>query len=91
MKKKIVKNLPKKKPVKAAPVKAKKATVKKVKKVVKPALSKKPVIEKKLPRRVPISIRILVEDLEAIKIKAVKLGVPYQTYINILIHRDAVA
>jgi predicted DNA binding CopG/RHH family protein len=37
----------------------------------------------------PITIRVSTADIEAIKIKAEKFGVPYQTYINILIHREA--
>ncbi len=95
MKKKTVKNASKKivkhKVAKAAPVKVKKAAAKKVKKVVKPIISKKTAAVTKLPKRIPISIRMLVEDVETIKKKAEKLGVPYQTYINIIIHRDAVA
>lgn len=37
----------------------------------------------------PITIRLSVADLEAIKIKASKCGLPYQTYLNMLIHKDA--
>jgi predicted DNA binding CopG/RHH family protein len=37
----------------------------------------------------PITIRVSVHDIEAIKIKASKAGVPYQTYINMLIHKEA--
>ncbi|MFI4956289.1 MAG: CopG family antitoxin [Gammaproteobacteria bacterium] len=37
----------------------------------------------------PITIRLSVQDLEAIKIKASKCGLPYQTYLNMLIHKDA--
>ena len=40
-------------------------------------------------RKKQVSIRVAEKDLEAMKIKATKMGVPYQTYINILIHRDA--
>ena len=36
-----------------------------------------------------ITLRINDMDLEALKIKASKLGIPYQTYINMLIHKDA--
>ena len=36
-----------------------------------------------------ISIRVANNDLERIKANAYKLGVPYQTYINMLIHKDA--
>jgi len=35
-----------------------------------------------------ITIRLSEYDLEAIKVKASKLGIPYQTYINIIIHKD---
>lgn len=40
-------------------------------------------------RKKAITLRVHEMDLEAMKIKASKLGVPYQTYINILIHMDA--
>ncbi len=36
-----------------------------------------------------ITMRIRESDLEIIRIKASKLGVPYQTYISMLIHKDA--
>jgi predicted DNA binding CopG/RHH family protein len=36
-----------------------------------------------------ITIRVANYDLEAIKIKASKLGLAYQTYINMLIHQEA--
>jgi predicted DNA binding CopG/RHH family protein len=42
-----------------------------------------------LMNKKPITIRVHVHDIEAIKLKASKLGVPYQTYLNILIHKDA--
>lgn len=35
-----------------------------------------------------ITIRVSSQDIEAIKIKASKLGLAYQTYINMLIHKD---
>lgn len=38
-----------------------------------------------------ITIRLSNNDIEAMKIKASKMGVPYQTYINILIHKDAIS
>ncbi len=38
-----------------------------------------------------ITIRVNAFDLEAIKLKASKLGVPYQTYLNILFHKEATA
>ena len=37
----------------------------------------------------PITIRVSISDLEAIKIKASKTGVAYQTYINMIIHKEA--
>lgn len=42
-------------------------------------------------RKKSITIRISALDLEAMQIKASKLGIPYQTYINMLIHKDAVS
>lgn len=42
-----------------------------------------------LKRKYPITIRVAERDIEAIKIKASKLGLAYQTYINMLIHKDA--
>lgn len=38
-----------------------------------------------------ITIRVNEFDLEAIKLKASKLGVPYQTYLNIVFHKAATA
>lgn len=45
--------------------------------------------KKQLKDKKPITIRIAISDIEAIKIKASKCGIPYQTYINMLIHKDA--
>ena len=42
-------------------------------------------------RKKSITLRVHELDLEAMKIKASKTGIPYQTYINMLIHRDATA
>ncbi len=42
-----------------------------------------------LQNKKPITIRVSMHDVEIIKIKASKKGIPYQTYINMLIHRDA--
>ncbi len=42
-------------------------------------------------RRKSITLRINEIDLETIRIKASKLGIPYQTYINMLIHKDAIS
>lgn len=42
-----------------------------------------------LKRKYPITIRVAEQDIETIKIKASKLGLAYQTYINMLIHKDA--
>lgn len=36
----------------------------------------------------PVTIRINIADLQAIQLKASKLGIPYQTYINMLIHKN---
>ena len=40
-------------------------------------------------RKKSITIRISEVDLETMQIKASKLGIPYQTYINMIIHKDA--
>ena len=40
-------------------------------------------------RKKAITIRISEVDLEAMKLKASRLGIPYQTYINMIIHKDA--
>lgn len=42
-----------------------------------------------LKRKQPITIRVAARDIEAIKIKASKLGLAYQTYINMIIHKEA--
>ena len=42
-------------------------------------------------RKKSITIRISEIDLESMQIKASKLGIPYQTYINMLIHKDAIS
>ena len=42
-------------------------------------------------RKKSITLRLHESDLEIMRIKASKLGIPYQTYINILIHKDATA
>lgn len=42
-------------------------------------------------RKKSITIRVHELDLEAIKIIASKNGVPYQTYLNMIIHREASA
>jgi predicted DNA binding CopG/RHH family protein len=42
-----------------------------------------------LKNKKSITIRIAHTDLEVMKIKASKCGIPYQTYINMLIHLDA--
>ena len=36
-----------------------------------------------------ITIRISESDLEIMRVKASKLGITYQTYITILLHKDA--
>ena len=42
-----------------------------------------------LKNKKSITIRVAPQDIEAIKIKASKLGLAYQTYINMLIHKEA--
>lgn len=44
---------------------------------------------KHLKNKKSITIRVANHDLEAIKIKASKMGLAYQTYINMLIHHAA--
>lgn len=44
---------------------------------------------KHLKSKKSITIRVANHDLEAIKIKASKMGLAYQTYINMLIHQAA--
>jgi predicted DNA binding CopG/RHH family protein len=39
----------------------------------------------------PITLRVQETDLEVMRVKASKLGIPYQTYINMLIHKDAIS
>lgn len=46
--------------------------------------------KKHIQNKKPITIRLSIEDLEAIKIKASKCGLPYQTYLNMIIHKDAI-
>ncbi|MCC8368511.1 MAG: hypothetical protein LN573_00265 [Rickettsia endosymbiont of Oxypoda opaca] len=41
-------------------------------------------------RKKSITIRLTEHDIEAMKFKASKKGIPYQTYINMVIHLDAV-
>ena len=36
-----------------------------------------------------ITLRVSPRDLEVMRLKASRLGVPYQTYINMVIHKDA--
>lgn len=38
-----------------------------------------------------VTIRLSSDDIEVMKLKAQRMGVPYQTYINIVIHRDALS
>ncbi|GAA5252365.1 CopG family antitoxin [Candidatus Rickettsia kedanie] len=42
-----------------------------------------------LNKKRSVTIRVAEHDIEAIKIKASKHGLPYQTYLNMLIHLDA--
>jgi predicted DNA binding CopG/RHH family protein len=36
-----------------------------------------------------ITLRVHARDLEVMRLKSARLGIPYQTYINMLIHKDA--
>ena len=36
-----------------------------------------------------ITLRVREHDLEIMRLRSAKLGIPYQTYINMLIHKDA--
>ncbi|MEK6734189.1 MAG: hypothetical protein AABY27_03695 [Pseudomonadota bacterium] len=36
-----------------------------------------------------VTLRVAPRDLEVMRLKASKLGIPYQTYINMVIHKDA--
>jgi predicted DNA binding CopG/RHH family protein len=74
----------------------KKKAVVKTKKAIKKIVAKKPVTKAVLKSistssnvKKSITIRISDNNIQAMKVKAAKMGVPYQTYINILIHRDA--
>jgi predicted DNA binding CopG/RHH family protein len=74
----------------------KKKAVVKTKKAIKKIVAKKPVAKPVLKSistssnvKKSITIRISDNNIQAMKVKAAKMGVPYQTYINILIHRDA--
>lgn len=49
----------------------------------------KTIADNHLKSRKSITIRVANHDLEAIKIKASKMGLAYQTYINMLIHQAA--
>lgn len=40
-------------------------------------------------RKKSITIRLSEIDLEEIKIRASKIGIPYQTYIGMIVHKDA--
>lgn len=46
--------------------------------------------QKYLKNKKSITIRVAKYDLEAIKLKSSKMGLAYQTYINMLIHQDAI-
>ena len=43
------------------------------------------------PERVRISLRVPAVDLSLLKAQALKLGMPYQTLINTILHKSAVA
>jgi predicted DNA binding CopG/RHH family protein len=42
-----------------------------------------------IKRKKSITLRVHESDLEMMRLKACRLGIPYQTYINMLIHKDA--
>lgn len=42
-------------------------------------------------RKKSITLRVHESDLEVMRLKACRMGIPYQTYINILIHKDAIS
>lgn len=42
-----------------------------------------------IKRKKSITLRIQEDDLNIIRTKAAKLGIPYQTYINMIIHKEA--
>ncbi|BDU60760.1 hypothetical protein FLA4_11700 [Candidatus Rickettsia kotlanii] len=42
-----------------------------------------------LSKKGSVTIKIAEHNIEAIKIKDSKHGLPYQTYLNMLIHSDA--
>ena len=44
-----------------------------------------------MAQKQPITIRVNNDDITAIKAKAAKVGIPYQTYLNIIIHKEAVS
>lgn len=46
--------------------------------------------QKHLRTKKSMTIRVSQQDIEAIKIKASRKGIAYQTYINMLIHLDAI-
>ncbi len=89
MKKKLVKTPAKK----SKATKTKTPAIKKASKktLVKNIKTKKIQNSDKKNIRKLVSIRILTSDIDAMRKKAAKIGIPYQTYINILIHRDAIA
>lgn len=47
--------------------------------------------KKHVHNRKSITIRVVERDLNAIKFKAAKKALPYQTYLNMLIHQDAIS
>jgi len=49
----------------------------------------KMIVDQKLKKSHPVSLRIPKADLEAIQIKAAKAGIPYQTLIKSLLHKFA--
>lgn len=62
-----------------------------IKNLDKEMLALKQAAKNHLKRKKSITIRVSEIDLEAMQIKASKLGIPYQTYINMVIHKDAIS
>jgi predicted DNA binding CopG/RHH family protein len=54
-------------------------------------LSLKKAATEHVKKKKSITIRLSESDLEVMQLKASKLGIPYQTYINMIIHKDAVS
>ncbi len=47
------------------------------------------IVDQKLKKSHPLSLRVADVDLEAIQLKAAKAGIPYQTLIKSVLHKFA--